>query len=122
MSTTDALKTVTAHLPSPVAVPSAALVTAGLIGGYGLARATGVRALGGVALAACGVAAGRTWLASAGPATTAGLSTLYVAGFGLSHPLAKKLGAWPSVLTVTAVNAAASWALVDQYNFRRDAA
>ena len=120
MRTTDALRIVTARLPSPVAVPSAALVTAGLIGGYGIARATGVRPLGGVVLAACGVAAGRTWLASAGPATTAGLSTLYVAGFGLSHPLAKKLGAWPSVLTVTGVNAAASWVAVDRFNFRPD--
>ena len=118
MSTTDALKTVTDRLPSPVGVPSAALVTAGLVGGYGLARATGVRALGGVVLAACGVAAGRTWLASAGPVTTTALGTLYVAGFGLSHPLAKKLGAWPSVLTVTGVNAAASWAAVDRFNFR----
>ncbi len=110
------------RLPSPVTVPSAALVTAGLIGGYATARATGVRALGGAALLACGVAAGRAWLASAGPATTAGLGALYVAGFGLSHPLAKPLGAWPAVLTVTAVNAAASWALVDRHNFGPDAA
>ncbi|RKQ36963.1 hypothetical protein [Kocuria tytonis] len=117
MSTTATAKRPKTRLPSPVSVPSAALVATGLIGGYGIARATGVRPLGGVALLACGVAAGRTWLASAGPVTTAGLGTLYVAGFGLSHPLAKKLGAWPSVLTVTAVNAAASWALVDRHNF-----
>lgn len=122
MSITDTLKDLDAQLPSPVAVPSAALVSAGLVGGYGVARLTKVRALGGVALLACGVAAGRTWLASAGPATTAGLSTLYVAGFGLSHPLAKKMGPWPSVLAVTAVNAAASWALVDRHNFGADAA
>jgi len=31
-----------------------------------------------------------------------------VAAFGLSHPLAKKLGAWPSVYTVTAATALAS--------------
>lgn len=117
MSTTDTLKNLDAALPSPVAVPSSVLVAAGLIGGYGVARLTKVRSLGGVALLACGVAAGRTWLASAGPATTAGLSTLYIAGFGLSHPLAKKMGAWPSVLAVTAVNAGASWALVARHNF-----
>jgi hypothetical protein len=42
------------------------------------------------------------------------LSALYVLGFGASHPLAKKIGAWPSVLTVTALSAGASWALVDR--------
>lgn len=122
MSATDALKSVSNRLPSPVAVPSAALVAAGLLGGYGVARATGVRPLGGVVLAACGTAAGRTWLASGGPATATNLGILYGASFGLSHPLAKKLGAWPSVLTVAAVNAAASWAAVDRFNFRHDAA
>ena len=107
---------------SPATVPSAALVSAGLVGGYGTARLTGVRPLGGLALLACGVAAGRTWFTTAGPATTAGLGVLYAAGFGLSHPLAKPLGAWPSVLTVTAVNAAASWALVDRHHAGRTTA
>jgi hypothetical protein len=45
---------------------------------------------------------------------TAALSALYVLGFGASHPLAKKIGAWPSVLAVTALSAGASWALVDR--------
>ncbi|WP_270258573.1 hypothetical protein [Kocuria marina] len=109
-------------LPSAVALPSSAVVAGGLIGGYAVARWSGVRALGGAVLLVKGVVAGRTWYRSAGPATTAGLSVLYLAGFGLSHPLAKKVGAWPSVFTVAAVNAAASWALVDRHNFRRDAA
>ncbi|RLY94380.1 hypothetical protein EAE32_04090 [Kocuria tytonicola] len=116
----ELLETARARVPSPVAVPSAALVGAGLVGGYGVARATGVRSLGGVVLAVCGAAAGRTWLASGGPATATNLGILYGASFGLSHPLAKKLGAWPSVLTVAAVNAAASWAAVDRFNFRPD--
>ena len=77
--------------------------------------------LGGAVLLAKGLVAGRTWYRSAGPATTAGLSVLYLAGFGLSHPLAKRMGAWPSVFTVAAVNGAASWALVDRHNFRSDA-
>jgi hypothetical protein len=32
----------------------------------------------------------------------------------VSHPLAKKIGAWPAVLTVAAVSAGAAWALNDR--------
>ena len=122
MNITETLHEMDALLPSAVALPSSAVVAGGLVGGYAVARWTGVRALGGAVLLAKGVVAGRTWHRSAGPVTTAGLSVLYLAGFGLSHPLAKKIGAWPSVFTVAAVNAAASWTLVDRYNFRADAA
>lgn len=81
--------------------PSVPTVAAGLIGGFAVARYSGRRELGGVVLAAAGVTAGRSWLRR-GPAVTAGLSAAYLGAFGVSHPLAKKLGAWPSVLTVTA--------------------
>ena len=76
-------------------VPSSVLTAAGLVGGYAVARATGVRALGGVTLAAAGIAAGRTW-ARAGIPQTAVLSVTYIAAFGLSHPLAKKMLAMAS--------------------------
>lgn len=95
------------------AVTTAPVVALGLIGGYVTARETGIRPLGGVLLAGAGLLAGRTWLAKSGPAVTAGLTALYLGGFGASHPLAKKIGAWPSVLAVTAVAAGASKALVD---------
>ena len=36
-----------------------------------------------------------------------------IGGFGLSHPLAKKIGAWPAVLTVTAASAGAAHLAVD---------
>lgn len=119
MNLKETLHSVDQQLPSPVRLPSAAVVAGGLIGGYAVARLTRVRALGGVVLLANGVLAGRTWYTSAGPVTTAGLSVVYLAGFGLSHPLAKKIGAWPSVFGVAAVNAAASWVLVDRHNFAR---
>lgn len=90
------------------------LVAAGLIGGYGVARATGVRPLGGAALAAAGVLAGREWLEHKGAGTTAGLSAVYLGAFGVSHPLAKKLGAWPSVLAVTALAAATTYIVADR--------
>jgi len=76
-------------------------VAAGLIGGYAVARYTGKRPLGGVVLAAAGLVAGRHWI-ERGPAVTAGLSAVYLGAFGASHPLAKKIGAWPAVFAVTA--------------------
>ncbi|WP_341854254.1 hypothetical protein [Brachybacterium sp. GPGPB12] len=94
-------------------VKTAPVVAAGLIGGWLTARETGIRPLGGVVLAAAGLYAGRTWLARRGPATTAVLGATYVLGFGLSHPLAKRIGAWPAVLTVTAASATASAMLSD---------
>lgn len=96
-----------------VDVSTAPLAALGLIGGYLVARESGIRPLGGVLLGACGAYAGRTWLTKRGPAVTALLSALYVGGFGASHPLAKKIGAWPAVLAVTAVSAGASYALCD---------
>lgn len=95
-------------------VNTAAVVATGLIGGWLTARETGIRPLGGVLLAAAGVWAGRSWLAKTDAPTTALLEGLYVAGFGLSHPLAKKIGSWPAVLTVTAASAGAAWALSDR--------
>lgn len=95
-------------------VLTAPVVGVGLVGGYATARLTGVRPLGGAVLLAAGVVAGRTWLAKAGPVTTGGLAAAYLLGFGLSHPLAKKIGAWPSVLSVAAANAGVSYALVDR--------
>jgi hypothetical protein len=38
----------------------------------------------------------------------------YLGGFGASHPLAKKIGAWPSVFTVAALSAGASYVLADR--------
>jgi hypothetical protein len=94
-------------------VATAPLVAVGLIGGWVTARETGIRPLGGVLLGAAGAYAGRTWLAKGGPVTVAALGATYLLGFGLSHPLAKKIGAWPAVLSVTAASAAASYALSD---------
>jgi hypothetical protein len=100
-------------LTPAASVHTAPLTALGLVGGYLTARESGIRPLGGVLLGAAGVYAGRTWLARRGPAVTAVLSAVYLLGFGLSHPLAKKIGAWPAVLVVTAASAGASWALVD---------
>ena len=44
---------------------------------------------------------------------TAVLGATYVLGFGLSHPLAKKIGSWLAAVTVTAAAAGASAVLSD---------
>nr|WP_120491715.1 hypothetical protein [Corynebacterium lactis] len=93
-------------------VQTAPLVAVGLIGGWLTARETGIRPLGGVILGAAGAYAARTWYAKTGAAGTAALVGAYLGAFGLSHPLAKKIGAWPSVLAVTALSAGAA-ALAD---------
>ena len=67
----------------------------------------GRRELGGALFAAAGA-----WCAGVvpgiRPAAAAGLSAVYVAAMGGSHPLAKRIGAWPAVGVVTAVTVAAA--------------
>ncbi len=97
-----------------MSIRTAPVVAAGLVGGYLVARATGNRPLGGAVLAAAGITAGRSWSDTVGPARAALLGAVYVGGFGASHPLAKKIGAWPAVLTVTGASAVASHLLADR--------
>ncbi|QWC86430.1 hypothetical protein KLP28_07040 [Nocardioidaceae bacterium] len=95
-------------------VPTAPVVAAGLLGGYSVARYSGVRPAGGAVLAVAGGVAWREWHRTHGGVVATGLLTTYVAGFGLSHPLARKLGAWPSVLTVTACAAGVAHVVHDR--------
>ncbi len=95
-------------------VTTAPLAALGLVGGYLTARESGVRPLGGVVLGLAGLYAGRTWRAKAGLPAAVALSAVYLGGFGASHPLAKKVGAWPAVLGAAAVSAAASYAVADR--------
>ncbi|MGW8728335.1 hypothetical protein ACWGNF_20165 [Streptomyces sp. NPDC055808] len=92
-------------------VPASLIAAGGLIGGYGVARWTKKRPLGGVALAGAGAVAARQWQQSAGTRAAVGLTSAYVAAFAGSHPLAKKVGAWPSVFGVAGAVALASWAV-----------
>jgi hypothetical protein len=95
-------------------VPTAPLAAAGLIGGYVVARETHNRPLGGLVLAAAGASCARRWQRAAGTGAAAGLLGVYLGAFGASHPLAKRIGAWPSVLCVSGASAAASWLLADR--------
>lgn len=88
-------------------VPSSAVAAFGLTGGFLAGRWTRRRDLAGVLFAAAGVWCVRDWYRTSGPLAAAGLSALYTASMGGSHPLAKRIGAWPSVAVVTVVTVAA---------------
>lgn len=101
-------------MPDLTHVPTAPLLAAGLVGGFALAQQTGVRPLGGAAMLGANVAAIRQWYAVGGAPLAAGLTAVYWTAMGVSHPIAKKVGVWPSVLGVTAVSAGAAWVLADR--------
>ncbi|WP_432564028.1 hypothetical protein [Kineococcus sp. SYSU DK003] len=86
------------------AIPSPALIGPAVLGGYAVGRRTGDRRLAGVALAAGLTAALPRWAGGA-PGLAAALTAGTVALVGLSHPLSKRLGPWPAVLTTTAAAA-----------------
>ena len=96
-------------------IPTAPIVAAGLLGGYYVARETEIRPLGGAVLAAAGITAGRQWLRTCGPVGAGVLIVIYLGGFGASHPLSKKIGAWPAVATAASLSAASSWLISDRH-------
>ena len=77
------------------------LAPVGLLAGFVVARTTGRRELGGVLFGVAGLVCVRDWARSAGLPAAGLLAGLYAAAMGGSHPLAKKVGAWPSVLGVS---------------------
>ncbi|MFI9118955.1 hypothetical protein ACIGW0_06025 [Streptomyces bikiniensis] len=92
-------------------IPSPLTAAAGLVGEYAVARWTKKRPLGGAVLAVAGGVAAREWQRAGGAKASVGLTSAYVAAFAGSHPLAKKIGAWPAVFSVAGAVAAASWAV-----------
>jgi len=95
-------------------VPTAAVAASGLIGGYAVARWSKKRQLGGAVLAVAGARAAQQWRQQAGGRAAGALTAAYVAAFAGSHPLAKKVGAWPAVFGVAGAVALASWAVADR--------
>lgn len=95
-------------------VPTAAVAASGLIGGYGVARWTRKRQLGGAVLIAAGAVAAERWRRDAGGRAASALTVAYAAAFAGAHPLAKKVGAWPAVFGVTGAVSLASWAVADR--------
>lgn len=97
-----------------MALPTSVLSAGSLIAGYGTGVATGQRPLAGAVLAAGGVLCTKLWREEAGNGRAAVLLATYLGAFGVSHPLAKSIGAWPAVLTVAAATGAAAHVLADQ--------
>jgi hypothetical protein len=95
-------------------VPTAPVAAAGLIAGFGVAVATGSRPLGGVVLAACGLACIAVWRRRDGTRVTAQLTMAGLAAFALSHVLGLVIGAWPSVVLVSVATAGLCWQLSDR--------
>jgi hypothetical protein len=95
--------------------PSAVLVAAGLAAGFGIAQATGVRALGGAVFAAGGLAAAWLWVQRRGWGVAVALGALYVGAFVLAHVLALGAGwpAWLAVSLVTLVAAGVTFGVAD---------
>ena len=89
-------------------IPAAIVAAGGLIGGYAVARYTKKRPLGGAVLAGAGALAAREWWQAKGTPVALGLTTAYLAAFAGAHPLAKKIGAWPAVISLAGGVAAAS--------------
>lgn len=100
-------------LSGPMALPTAPIVAGSLIGGYLVARETKIRPLGGAVLAAGGAICAREWSRKVGPGGAAVLAAVYLGAFGASHPLAKKIGAWPAVFTAAGVSAGTAWVVSD---------
>jgi hypothetical protein len=95
-------------------VMTAPIAATGLVAGFGVAVASGSRPLGGVVLAACGLACIAVWIRRDGRRITIQLTAAGLLAFAISHVLGLVIGAWPSVLLVAAATAALCWRVSDR--------
>lgn len=65
-------------------------------------------------MAGAGAVAGTQWTRTSGTVGAAALSAIYFGSFGATHPVAKKIGAWPAVIGAASVSAAAAWLISDR--------
>jgi hypothetical protein len=101
--------------------PTAPVAAGTLLAGYGVAASTGSRPLGGLVLILGGLWCVQTWSRRHGTRTAAILAAVGLGAFILSHLLALVIGAWPAVLAVAAVVAAATWSQADARSRRAGA-
>jgi hypothetical protein len=94
-------------------VPTAPIAATGLIGGFAVAVATGSRPLGGAVIAVLGIGCIAVWLRRDGRSTAVKLTVTGLLAFAISHVLGLVIGAWPSVIVVSAVTAVFCWRLSD---------
>jgi hypothetical protein len=94
-------------------IPTAPVAAASLIAGFAVAVGTGSRSLGGVVLALGGLWCLQAWARRHGRRTAVILGCVGFAAFVVSHLLGLLIGAWPSVLCVSATVAAVVWIQAD---------
>lgn len=99
-------------------IPTAPIAAGSLIAGFAVAVSTGSRPLGGVVLAVGGLWCIRTWRRRHGTRTAVILGCVGFGAFVISHLLALAIGAWPSVLVVSAVVALVTWTQADARSTR----
>jgi hypothetical protein len=97
---------------------TAPISAVGLIAGFGVAVASGSRALGGLVLAGFGLWCIAIWLRRDGRGTALRLTAVGLLAFALSHVLGLVIGPWPAVLVAAAATAIASWRLSDVHRPR----
>ncbi len=90
-------------------------VAGGLLGGFVVGRLTKNRLVAGTIFGGVGLLVGTQWFHNRGPRTAAILGAVYVGAMGLSHPLAKRVGAIPAVVLASGAAAAASYVLHDKH-------
>jgi hypothetical protein len=98
-------------------LPTFPLAATGLIAGFGVAISTGSRPLGGLVMAAFGLTCIYFWVVRDGTRTAVRLTLVGLTAFVLSHVLGLAIGAWPSVLVVSAMTAWACWRWSDHKLF-----
>ena len=103
-------------------LPTAPIAAGGLIAGFGVAVATGSRPLGGLVLAACGLSCIAVWARRDPTRVTVTLTATWLVAFAISHLLGRVIGAWPSVIVVSAVTAGLCWWLSDSRRLSSDTA
>lgn len=96
-------------------MPTAPVAAASLIAGFAVAVGTDSRPLGGAVLAVGGLWCLRVWRRRHGTRTAAILGCVGFGAFVLSHLLGLAIGAWPSVLLVSAVVAVVVWRRADAH-------
>jgi len=101
--------TVTTQAELSDRVPTSLLAPLGLITGFGTAVGTGSRPAGGVVMALFGLTCIYFWVRRDGSRTALRLTLVGLAAFVFSHVLSLAIGAWPSVLLVSAVTAWCCW-------------
>ena len=97
-----------------MALPTAPVAAGSLVGSFALANHLGRRDLAvGTMLGPLAWCAVR-WNADHGRGTAGALTGTYLGMFGVSHAIAKQLGAWPSVLAVSAATGVAAHLAADR--------